>query len=66
MEKNYLTAEEAARYLGLSSSYLAKLRMGGNAVLGPRFIRIGPRAVRYRLADLDRWMDQRAVCAGSK
>ena len=33
---------------------LAALRQRG---AGPRFIRIG-RAIRYRIADLDRWLDR--------
>lgn len=60
MEKNmdtpYLSAEEAADYIGLSASYLAKLRMGTGQQIGPKFLRIGQRAIRYRRTDLDDWM----------
>lgn len=56
MDKTYLTADEAAAYLGLSPSYLAKLRMGTSAVTGPCYYRVGPRAIRYRVSDLDQWM----------
>ena len=56
MEQVYLTAAEAANYTGLSESYLAKLRMGTSPIAGPRFLRIGPRAIRYRRMDLDAWM----------
>lgn len=60
MEPVYLTAAEAANYTGLSESYLAKLRMGSGSPTGPRFLRIGLRAVRYRKKDLDDWMDSKS------
>lgn len=53
MEQVYLTSKEAAYYINLSESYLAKLRMYKK---GPRFLRIGARAIRYSKADLDLWM----------
>lgn len=56
MEAQYMSAEEAAKYTALSASYLAKLRMGTGPQVGPRFLRIGQRAIRYRQADLDDWM----------
>lgn len=61
METIYLKSSEAADYLGLSESYLAKLRMGTTPVSGPKYVKIGPRAVRYRKMDLDDWMEQRTV-----
>jgi predicted DNA-binding transcriptional regulator AlpA len=59
MQANYFTAHEAAKYTGISESYLAKLRMGTSAISGPRFVRIGIRAIRYKRTDLDVWMDAR-------
>lgn len=61
MQTSYLTAREASQYTGISESYLAKLRMGISKVSGPKFSRIGLRSVRYKLSDLDAWMDQRSV-----
>ena len=55
----YLSAAEAAEYLGLSESYLAKLRMGTAREAGPNFLKIGQRAVRYRRQDLDLWMESK-------
>src|SRR5690348_11449414 len=52
----------AAKYLGMSESWLRKTRMNGRSD-GPPFIRIGG-AIRYRLADLERWLDQRR-CGGT-
>lgn len=50
---------EAARYIGMSRSYLAQARMDGyvgNRTDAPRFIKIG-RSVRYLLEDLDNWLN---------
>jgi excisionase family DNA binding protein len=53
---DYLTTAEAANYLKLSASMLAKGRVeGGNT---PPFIKMG-RSVRYRRSDLDRWATER-------
>lgn len=60
MDNVYLTAGEAADYLGLSESYLAKLRMGTGPQVGPSYLKVGLRAVRYRRADLDAWMDSKS------
>ncbi len=56
MEQLYMNAAEAARYLGLSESYLAKLRMGILSDPGPDFFKVGLRAIRYSREDLDVWM----------
>lgn len=57
MEKNYLTAKEAAIYTGISHSHLAKLRNNGR---GCPFVRIGESTtkalIRYRKEDLDEWL----------
>jgi len=44
---------DAARYVALSESTLTKLRMTKD---GPPFVKVGPRAVAYRKADLDAWL----------
>jgi predicted DNA-binding transcriptional regulator AlpA len=46
-------ATDAAKYLGLSKSTLAKMRLRGD---GPVFCKNGPRVVAYRIADLDAWL----------
>lgn len=48
-----LTVEQAAEYLTVSVSYLNKLRVRGD---GPAFCKLG-RGVRYRLSDLQAWVD---------
>jgi excisionase family DNA binding protein len=50
-----LNAIAAARYLGLSPSTLAKMRLSGNS---PAFLKLG-RRVLYRRVDLDRWLESR-------
>lgn len=57
-----LTSPEAARYLKLSERTLAAMRARGD---GPHFTRlhVSGRGVRYRLADLDGWIDARGAAA---
>jgi predicted DNA-binding transcriptional regulator AlpA len=45
---------QAANYVGLSASTLAKRRLTGD---GPKFIRLSPRAIAYLRADLDEWLN---------
>lgn len=52
--KRIFRTTEAAEYLGLSPSTLEKKRLTGD---GPRFIRLGGRAVGYDIQDLDAWLD---------
>jgi predicted DNA-binding transcriptional regulator AlpA len=50
-----LTPPEAAKFLKMSVSWLAKARMRGD---GPPFVRIG-RSIRYREDDLRQWLKGR-------
>ena len=54
LKQRILRTRQAAQYLGLSSSTLEKMRLAGD---GPRFIRLGGRAVGYDVRDLDAWLD---------
>ena len=47
---------DAADFLGFTGRALANWRSRGG---GPRFIRVGSRAVRYRRADLRAWAEAR-------
>jgi len=51
-----LRAPQAARYVGLSASTLAKMRLRGD---GPPYAKAGPRVVVYDARDLDAWLRQR-------
>jgi predicted DNA-binding transcriptional regulator AlpA len=52
-ENRRLRAPEAAAYLGLAPSTLAKMRLRGD---GPPYHKAGPRVVVYSLADLEDWL----------
>ncbi len=54
MAQRILRTPQAAHYIGLSPATLEKRRLQGN---GPRFIRLGGRAVGYDVRDLDAWLD---------
>ena len=57
-----LTPREAADFLRVSESWLAKARMRGD---GPPFVKIG-RSIRYRQSDLVRWMRSRTHLSTSE
>ena len=54
-----LTREEAAAYLGVATQTLSNWATTGKVALP--FIRLSPRAVRYRQADLDNFLAERTV-----
>jgi len=60
-ENCLLTPKQAAAYLNLAVSSLAKWRVDG---VGPRFIKMGS-AVRYRRTDLDDWVHARVQSSTS-
>jgi predicted DNA-binding transcriptional regulator AlpA len=51
-----LRAPQAAAYVGLSPSTLAKMRLRGD---GPLYAKAGSRIVIYDKADLDAWLGAR-------
>lgn len=53
MNQKLLTTKEAARFLGVSKAFLDRDRWAGARI---PFIRVGSRAVRYRLEDLDSYI----------
>ena len=55
MRKRILRTPGAAEYIGLSRSTLEKKRLSDD---GPRFIRLGGKAVGYDVRDLDEWLDE--------
>ncbi len=55
MRKRVLRTPEAAEYIGFAASTLEKMRLTGD---GPRFVRIGQRAIGYDIRDLDSWLDE--------
>ena len=51
-----LTTKEAAQFLGVSKAFLERDRWAGARI---PFIRVGDRAVRYRVADLEAYIASR-------
>ena len=65
-DKRGYNEHEAAKYLGMSASFLRISRMDGdraNRTPGPNFIKIG-KAVRYLKEDLDAWLEAHRVTKG--
>ena len=58
MQESLLTTSEAASYLRMTTPALAQLRYRR---VGPDFIRLGKRSIRYRLGDLEEWISRGVV-----
>ncbi len=58
-----LTTEQAATFLGYTSRMLEARRVKGDS---PKFVRISKRAVRYRLRDLQEWIEKRLKSSTSE
>lgn len=54
MQENLLSTKEAALYLGVSEAFLERDRW---AVARVQYIQVGSRAVRYRLKDLEHYIE---------
>lgn len=50
-----LTTKEVAAFVGLAEYTLIRYRMDG---IGPNYIHLGPRIVRYRRSDIEAWVDK--------
>lgn len=55
MGEHLLNTAEAAKFLGVSKAFLERDRWAGARV---QFIKVGSRAVRYRLSDLEEYIEQ--------
>ena len=53
--RRILRTAAASEYVGLAKSTLEKLRVVGG---GPRFLRLGGRAIGCDVRDLDAWLDE--------
>ncbi|HPO14257.1 MAG TPA: helix-turn-helix domain-containing protein [Candidatus Hydrogenedentes bacterium] len=63
IDSGLINERQAAKYLGMSRSYLAIARMTGagrRRKSGPPFYKIS-RAVRYSIRDLDAWLAKHRV-----
>ena len=54
-----LNTAQAAKYIGFSKSELDRARISGELCgeTPPKFFRVGKKAVRYRVEDLDNWLN---------
>ena len=57
-----LSADDAANFLNLSASTLAKMRLSGKS---PKYIKMG-RRVAYRMTDLESWIDAQSFRSTSE
>src|SRR5262245_27414585 len=55
-DQKWLSPGEAALYLRLSASTLAKWRLTG---LGPAYRKVGHRSVLYSIEEINAWLEQR-------
>ena len=65
-DERLLKTEEAARYLSVSTAFLERDRWAGaRQGRGPLipYVRVGQRAVRYRVVDLRRHVDANRCCS---
>lgn len=56
MNHKLFTTDQAANYLGVSKAFLERDRWAGARI---PFIKVGTRAVRYRLSDLEDYLEGR-------
>ena len=63
MNDKLLKTPEAAQVLGVSKAFLERDRWAGPRI---PFVRVGSRAVRYRLADLDAYVSGQRQTAGHR
>ena len=54
MTEKLMTSKQVADYLGVSEGTMYEYRALG---IGPKYMRIGGRLVRYRLCDVDAWLE---------
>ena len=58
MSRTLLTTKEAAKYLNVSESFLAKDRMRGGDI---PYVKIGVKTIRYDKDELDKYLDSRKL-----
>lgn len=58
MQAELINVKQYAERIGVSTD---TIRRWGRQGFGPRPVRLGPRAVRYRLSDVEAWIEQRGA-----
>lgn len=59
----FVDEKAAAKILGLSPRTLQKFRVVGG---GPRYSKLGPKSVRYRVSEVNAWADAREKSSTSE
>ncbi len=62
LQAEVLRPYEAALYLGVTLDMLQRWRTDG---IGPRFLPWGRRTVRYRMKDLDEWLESQRTAGNT-
>ena len=60
VDEHYIDPHQAAEILGVRYQTLAKWRMDGR---GPKWLKLNPRVVRYKLSSVLEWLDS---CSGQQ
>jgi predicted site-specific integrase-resolvase len=63
MPERLLSAKDAAQFLDVHPVTLGVWRHEGR---GPTYIKVSPQNVRYRLSDLEQFLEERTVTPGQK
>jgi hypothetical protein len=58
LQQKLVNDKTAATYMDLATQTLRNWRFLGK---GPKYVRLGDRCIRYRLDDLDRWLNDRTI-----
>lgn len=53
--QNLMSTKKAAKYLGVSTAFLVRARWSGSPQI--KYVKVGSRAVRYRLSDLEAYIE---------
>lgn len=61
-QENSMTPRQASKYVGITENTLRFWRSRG---AGPRYFKAGEKLIRYRLTDLDRWIESRLSAPGT-
>ena len=63
LEKEYFNEKEISDYSGISVSALRAWRFRG---VGPTYVKVSRRLIRYKITDFEDWMKERQVKLGKR
>lgn len=59
----FMSTKQLASHIGCAEVTVRSWRASG---IGPQFIRVTPRQVRYRLEDVEKWLQERTIANTSQ